>query len=128
METSYLQSFGSSPPGRWRDCLVSAGRFWEPRRVIYNLILATVVVIWLVSSWPHFRGAMTFSSFLLLAVLAFLANVCYSAAYLVDIALQRSGLSTMWNRRRWVVWSLGTVFAIVIENYWIADEIYPFVR
>jgi hypothetical protein len=31
-------------------------------------------------------------------------------------------------RQRWGLWVIGTLFAIVFENYWIADEIYPFVR
>jgi len=26
------------------------------------------------------------------------------------------------------LWVAGTVFAIVFANYWIADEIYPFVH
>jgi len=61
-------------------------------------------------------------------VLALLANVCYCAAYLVDIPMQGSPLSITWRRRRWGLWVIGTLFAIVVENYWIADEIYPFVR
>jgi hypothetical protein len=28
----------------------------------------------------------------------------------------------------WILWLMGMLFAIVFENYWIADEIYPFVR
>ena len=35
-----------------------------------------------------------------------------------------------WERRRWrrVVWYAGTIFAVLLTNYWIADEIYPFVN
>jgi hypothetical protein len=127
MEAPNPQSFGKSSSG-WRGRLISAGRFWEPRRVVYNLVLAAVAVIWLVATWPHFRGAMTLTSFLPLAVLALLANVCYSAAYLVDISMQNSAPSTILDRQRWVLWLLGTLFAIVVENYWIVDEIYPSVR
>jgi hypothetical protein len=43
-----------------------------------------------VLTWPHFRGAFTWPSLLVLFVLAVLANVCYCAAYLVDIPLQYS--------------------------------------
>jgi hypothetical protein len=50
------------------------------------------------------------------------------AAYLVDIPIQRSPLGTIWRKRRWVLWLLGTVLAVVLENYWIEEEIYPFVR
>ena len=30
-----------------------------------------------------------------------------------------------WRRIRWVVWVAGMLFAILLANYWIADEIYP---
>jgi hypothetical protein len=57
-----------------------------------------------------------------LAVLVVCANICYSAAYLVDLPLQRSAINTVWRHRRWLLWLLGMIFAIVLENYWIADE------
>jgi hypothetical protein len=131
METAHptqSQGFGKSPSGTFRGLLADAIRFWEPRRIVYNLVLTAVTVVWLVATWPHFRVALTLPLLLLLAILALLANVCYCAAYLVDILLQRSSLSTVWRRRRWGLWLMGTLFAIVVANYWIADEIYPFVR
>jgi hypothetical protein len=95
--------------------------------VIYNLVLAAVVAFWVVFTWPHFRGAMNLTSLLLLVILASLANVCYSAAYLVDITMRASARHA-WNQQRWVLWLMGTLFAVVLENYWIVDEIYPFVH
>ena len=97
-------------------------------RRIASAISGAIVVIWLVVTWPHFRVALTPSLLPLPTVLALLANVCYCAAYLVDIPMQRSSLSTVWRRRRWGLWLMGTLFALVVANYWIADEIYPFVR
>jgi len=122
------QTFGKSPSGPLRGILADAIRYWEPRRLGYNFALSAVLIVWLVASWPHFRPALTLSSLLLIAVLALLANACYCAAYLVDIPMQRSSLGTVWRHRRWGLWLLGTLFAIVLANYWIADEIYPFVR
>ena len=55
-----------------------------------------------------------------------MANLCYSAVYLAEIPLLES--STKWAKRRWGLWLAGMLFAILIENYWIADEIYPDVR
>jgi hypothetical protein len=122
------QHFGKSPSGSFREFLAGAVRFWEPRRLIYNLVLAVVVVIWLVASWPHFRPVFTWHSLLLLSILALLANACYCAAYLVDIPVQSLFVGDARRRYRWLLWLIGTLFAVVFENYWIADEIYPFVQ
>ena len=122
------QGFGKSPSGPFRGFLTDAIRFWEPRRLIYNLVLAVVVVVWIVASWPHFRPVFTLHSLLLLSILALLANVCYCAAYLVDIPMQSLFVGDARRRYRWLLWLIGTLFAILFENYWIADEIYPFVR
>jgi hypothetical protein len=103
-------------------------RFWEFRRLIYNFALFAVVVAWVAGSWPHFRPMIDVHSLLLLTILAILANACYCAAYLVDIPMQCSSLSAMWKRWRWTLWLAGTLFAILLANYWIVDEIYPFVR
>jgi hypothetical protein len=131
METAHptqSEGFGESPTGSFRGLLADAIRYWEPRRLIYNFVLTAAVVAWLVATWPHFRVALTLQSLLLITVLALLGNVCYCAAYFVDIPMQRSSLSAVWRRRRWGLWLMGTLFAIVLANYWIADEIYPFVR
>lgn len=105
-----------------------AARYWEPRRILYNVILTAVVVAWIAISWPHFRPAFNLYSMALLLILALLANVCYSAAYFVDILLQTSLRAAGWKRRRWALWLAGTLFAVLLANYWIADEIYPFIR
>jgi hypothetical protein len=108
--------------------LADAVRFWELRRLFYNAALTAVVVIWIVASWPHFRPAFTWATLPPLVVLALLANVCYCAAYVVDIPMQSSPIGSAWKRRRWILWLVGTLLATLFENYWIADEIYPFVH
>jgi hypothetical protein len=103
-------------------------RFWEPRRLSYNLALAAFFLAWVVGTWPHFRKAMALSDALQLAVLALLANLCYSTAYIAEplVQLLRPGTGAL--RLRSALWIFGTVLAVLFENYWIADEIYPFVR
>lgn len=119
------QSAEGSP---WKG-LVEAARFWEPRRVIYNLVLSVFVILWLVGTWPHFRPAMHLQSLLFLVIFALLANVCYCAAYLTEIPIQGLAVSAVWShRQRWAIWVIGMLLAVLFENYWIADEIYPFVR
>ena len=118
------QDLGQPPSGNFRSLIADAARFWEPRRLIYNFILATVTVLWLIFTWPHFRPAMTLTSLFLLSILALIANACYSVAYFVDIPFQLSSAAGR-NRLRWGLWIAGTLFAILLTNYWIADEIYP---
>jgi hypothetical protein len=118
-------SLPQPPLAPFRALLADAIRFWEFRRIFYNLVLSIVAVAWLVMTWPHFRPALTLPSLFLFFILALLANACYCAAYLVDIPLQHSPLAAVWRRRRWLLFLAGTLFAILLENYWIADEIYP---
>ena len=118
----------TSPAASAGKGLADAARFWEPRRLLYNLLLLGVVLVWVTSTWPHFRPAFTLESLRIITVLALLANLCYSAAYLAEILIQNATSSVAWHRQRWAVWVVGTLLAILFENYWIADEIYPFVH
>lgn len=118
----------AEPSVAFRDLISDAIRYWEPRRIAYNAFLALVVLAWLAFTWPHFRSALTWQSLLLLFVLAVLANVCYCAAYVADIPMQYSAFRDAWRRRRWGLWCVGVLFAGVLAFYWIADEIYPFVK
>jgi len=102
--------------------------YWELRRIWYNAILGAVVVAWVVLTWPHFRVAMTPHALPYLAVLALLANLCYCAAYLAEVPLELSSFRTAWQCWRWTLWLGGTLVAFVLANYWIADEIYPYVH
>lgn len=114
------------PPSNSRvRSFLDALRYWEPRRIVYNLLLVIVCAAWVFLSWPHFRESLTLQHLLMLTVLALLANACYCAAYPADLFVQRTAARSDFKRWRWVVWTAGTILAIVLANYWIADEIYP---
>lgn len=117
---------GTQP--NFRGLLANSLRYWELRRLLYNLLLLAVVAAWVAATWPHFRPMIEVHSLLLFVILALLANACYCAAYFVDIPMQFSAANDLWRRWRWTVWLAGTLLAILLANYWIADEIYPFVR
>src|SRR5260370_30656352 len=84
-------------------------RYWEPRRVLYNAALTAVAGSWVVLTWPHFRPfelmgippGDTHPALIILIILAFLANVFYSAAYLLDIPLQLTFAT--WRTDRWAL-------------------------
>lgn len=114
------------PSPSFRDTLLSAARFWEPRRILYNLFLTLGVILWIVLTWPHFRPAFTWNSLPFLIIAASLANLCYTAAYLIDLPLQQASLRVT-PSLRWLIFVVGTLFALLLETYWIVDEVYPFV-
>jgi hypothetical protein len=118
----------NSSPESFRATWANAIRYWEPRRLFYNLVLTAVVFTWIAASWPHFRPAFNLTALFLLVILGLIANACYCAAYLIDIPLQQSSLAARWKNRRWTLWWIGMLFAVLLANYWIADEIYPFVQ
>jgi len=105
---------------------LEAARFWEPRRLVCNAILTAIVLLWLTLTWPHFRPALTLGSLEAFIVLGLAANLCYCAAYLAEFFMQALLPSACWRRFRQILFVLGTLFAIVLENYWIVDEIYPY--
>jgi len=114
-----------SPP--LRAILKDAIRYWEPRRVAYNLALIALAGAWVLRTWPHFRPAFTPQSIPPLAVLSALANACYCAAYVVEVLVHDPASTGIWRHWRTGLWIAGTLLALLIECYWIADEIYPYV-
>ena len=101
-----------------RGILDDAIRFWELRRIPYNLILAAVVVIWVL---PFGLGGVIFTwqGALALFVMAALANVLYSVAYCLDVFIQYSSFRDLWRRRRWMLWLAGMLLAVALANFWI---------
>ena len=108
--------------------LSSPVRFYERGRLLYTAILATILLLWFVFTWPHFRPALNLRDLGAFAILGLLANLCYCAAYVADVPMRQLLRPAAWRRFRQILWLLGTLFAIVFENYWIADEIYPDVK
>lgn len=106
-----------------RDILTDALRYWELRRIPYNAVLALMVLGAIALTWPQSRDLIRFTSLLPLFVLAVIANICYTSCYAVDVPVQLSGFRTTWQKRRWVLWTVGTAFAAVLALYWMADEV-----
>ena|SRR5215510_13813999 len=95
----------------------NALRYWEPRRLIYNAVLAAVVVTHFLRAWPASAEKVSFDLLLGLFILAVLANVAYCAVYLADLFVQFSGLDAAWRRGRVAVLIVGTAFAATIAHF-----------
>lgn len=114
-----------SQPSELHAIFDDALRYWEIRRIPYNLVLAVVVILWIAAIrllHPHLTLA--WPLLLPLFVLAALANVLYSAAYCVDVFVQRSSFRDLWRRRRWVLWVAGTLLAVALANLRIIAAIH----
>jgi len=95
----------------------NALRYWEPRRLLYNLILAIIVVWHFLAGRPESLSSINVDGLLQLFVLAVLANVVYSAVYLADVFIQLSGRSA--SRRQWrlALLLIGFTLAAVLAHF-----------
>jgi hypothetical protein len=71
-----------------RESATDAIRFWEPRRLIYNAVLAAIVLIYFAKSYPASKAQLTLNGAQGIFLLAVLANIAYCAAYLAHILLK----------------------------------------
>jgi hypothetical protein len=110
---------------RVRDAVSDAIRYWEPRRIAYNGVLALIVLAYFAINWPHSRIVVSFEGVLIVFVLAVLANICYCAAYLGDVFVQISGFRDAWQKWRWVLFIIGTAFAAIITRWFAISFFTP---
>lgn len=109
-----------APPASYRDMWNESLRYWEPRRLLYNalLICLSLTTLYKTGDWrliTPFTAAMIVSA-------AGVANLCYTSAHAVDLALQWSDFREGWRRSRWILFGLGTIFSISLTGvtlHWI---------
>jgi hypothetical protein len=102
----------------FRESLADAIRYWEPLRLIYNAVLAIIVLAYFWLAYPASKAELSLDSILFIFLLAVLANVAYCSVYLVDIFAQTSGYRETWRKSRWVLFAIGLLFAGVITRFW----------
>jgi hypothetical protein len=96
-----------------KELITESLRYWEPRRVLYNTVLALVVVGNALCHHGPFSD-LTWQSVTGLLVAAAIANVLYCSAYVVDLFVQLSDYAPAWKRRRWLLLAAGTLLAAAI--------------
>jgi hypothetical protein len=100
-----------------RESITDSIRYWEPRRIVYNLLLAVIVAIYYVRGLPSSKAALTVDFALILFVLAVVANLAYCAAYFVDIFAQGSGFRESWRSKRWILFAVGMILAMIFARF-----------
>ena len=111
------QAFRGGFVSRLSTYAANALRYWEPRRLLYNAVLLSVVVAHFLLAWPASRETLSFDLLLGFFILAVLANVAYCAVYVADLFVQFSGLDAAWRRGRVVLLIVGTTFAATIAHF-----------
>ena len=100
-----------------KHSLTDAIKYWGLRRLIYNVVLAAIVIAYFWIGLPTSKQNLNADLALGLFLLAVVANVAYCAAYLPDIFAQMSDFRDIWRRTRWIVFVVGTLFAAIITRF-----------
>jgi hypothetical protein len=108
-----------------RDYATDAIRWWEPKRIAYNVALVAVVGACFLVTLPASRQTLTADTLLFLVALAVLANVAYCAAYVVDVFVQVSGFRERWRAYRWILFFIGMSFAAILTRFWALGMFHP---
>ena len=100
-----------------RESVTGAIRYWEPRRLAYNGVLALIILIYFGLGYPSSRSTLSVDLVLSVFLLAVVANVAYCSAYPVDIFVCASSYGEQWKKYRRVVFVVGLLFAAVITRF-----------
>jgi hypothetical protein len=101
----------------FRESVTGAIRYWEPRRLVYNAVLAAIVLVYFGINYPASKSLLSIDLVLGLFVLVVLANVAYCAAYPVDIFVCASSYRDQWRKHRWIIFMIGLLFAGIITRF-----------
>ncbi|MGA9392189.1 MAG: hypothetical protein WBV69_17300 [Candidatus Sulfotelmatobacter sp.] len=120
-------SYTSTPMDKseLREFATDAIKFWEPWRLLYNLTLAAIVIIYFAIGYPLSKAIISVDFCLGLFLLAVIANVAYCAAYIVDIFAQASGFREIWRQYRKLLFVIGTLFAAIITRFIAMGMFHP---
>jgi hypothetical protein len=116
-QIAMLELFSFMDAQTFRESVTGAIRYWEPRRLVYNAVLAAIVLIYFGINYPASKAFLSIDSVLALFLLVVLANVAYCAAYPVDIFVCASSYRDQWRKYRWVIFLIGLLFAAIIPRF-----------
>src|SRR5258708_17060805 len=102
-------------PG-YREVAGDVIRYWEIRRIFYNLALSVIVLGHFFAAWPGSKEIFLVDILLSLFLLAVLANIAYCAAYILDIFAQMTGYREVWRNFRWVLFAINLLFAPILRH------------
>jgi len=99
------------------ELIVDAGHYWERMRIPYNLVLATLsLVCWGGQIFTGRLGDLV-AGIVVLTVFGIAANLCFCAAYPVDLALQLLPLRRYRSYARGALFASGLLVASACATY-----------
>ena len=98
------------------EIITEAIRYWEQKRIIYNVGLFIITAISFATALPESLDNIRIMLVFQIFILAVLANVAYSAAYIVDVFVLHSDFASIWRKYRWILFAIGFAFAAI--NTW----------
>lgn len=97
--------------------IAAALRYWERRRVVYNAVLAGVVLVVFARHASILLERASIDGGLALFLLAVLANVAFCVAYPVDLFVRRARWPAASRRVRAALFAVGLAFAAVLTQF-----------
>lgn len=104
-----------------KEIFSDAIKYWEKKRILYNIGLAVIVLIYFIAGLPGSINVIDFNWALILIVLALIANVLYCFAYFVDVYVQFSEYAEIWKKYRWILFVIGFCLAAIITRFMVMD-------
>ena len=92
--------------------------YWERRRIVYNGVLAVLVVACWGVEIALARPIGWLGAAVVLMFFAAIANALYCVAYPIDLVFQSTPWQSSWRRFRWLLFVSGTGLASVLA-LWI---------
>jgi len=95
--------------------------WWEKRRLIYNVLIIALSIFSMYSYWDYPMRTMIGSEQIIINAIVFVlgANLFYTLGWGSGIIsyyrIDKTYVSS--NRKRWILFTLGTIFSLILTNW-----------
>jgi hypothetical protein len=97
--------------GKLKEITTDTIKYWERLRIVYNIVLGFIVIVFIVFGMYSDKETNYLQAVFSLFIMAVVANVLYTSAYVPDIFVQLSDYQHTWRKYRWILFLIGLVFA-----------------
>ena len=102
------------PPPALSEIITNALRYWESRRIRFNVLLIILAFGRFLFSGTHLPTVSFFKSSPYLFLFLIQANLAYCLCYLPDVFVQLSEFRSLWLRRRFWIYGLVLLYSCIV--------------